>query len=191
MDVEISIRNAASDTRLFDQMAQGMSVATAGFQGLTGAGKLLGIEMGNDVEVIAKLQAAMAVTNSLTTIQTALQKQSALMQGVMAAKTAIATAAQNALAAATGNATVAQKAFNVIANANPYVALATAIGAVVGALALFSSSTEDASDDLDSMAHHADLAGDAIASISDKIDFDVKISEAVGRAKSSILELSG
>ena len=143
-DVQASIRNAASDTRLFDQMAQGMSVATAGFQGLTGAGKLLGIEMGNDVEVIAKLQAAMAVTNSLTTIQTALQKQSALMQGVLAARTALASAAQTALAAATGNATVAQKAFNVVANMNPYVLLATSVTAVVGGLLLFSDNTEEA-----------------------------------------------
>ena len=143
-DVQASIRNAASDTRLFDQVAQGMSVATAGFQGLTGAGKLLGIEMGNDVEVIAKLQAAMAVTNSLTTIQTALQKQSALMQGVLAARTALASAAQTALAVATGNATAAQKAFNVVANMNPYVLLATSIAAVVGAIALFSDDTEEA-----------------------------------------------
>ena len=144
MDVQQSIRNAASDTRLFDQVAQGMSVATAGFQGLTGAGKLLGIEMGNDVEVIAKLQAAMAVTNSLTTIQNALQKQSALMQGVLAARTALASAAQTALAAATGNATVAQKAFNVVANMNPYVLLATSVTAVVGGLLLFSDNTEEA-----------------------------------------------
>ena len=143
-DVQLSVRNAASDTRLFDQVAQGMSVATAGFQGLTGAGKLLGIEMGNDVEVIAKLQAAMAVTNSLTTIQTALQKQSALMQGVLAARTALASAAQTALAVATGNATAAQKAFNVVANMNPYVLLATSIAAVVGAIALFSDDTEEA-----------------------------------------------
>ena len=142
-DVQLSVRNAASDTRLFDQMAQGMSVATAGFQGLTGAGKLLGIEMGNDVEVIAKLQAAMAVTNSLTTIQTALQKQSALMQGVNAAKTALAVVAQQAYAVATGEATVAQAAFNVVANANPYALLVTSIGLVVGAIGTFVAMTDD------------------------------------------------
>ena len=127
MDVEQSIRNAASDTRIFDQISQGASVVTASFQGLVGAGKMLGFEMGNDVEVIAKLQSAMAVTNSLTTIQTALQKQSALMQGVQAAQTAIASAAQTTLAATTGSATAAQAAFNAVANMNPYVALATAI----------------------------------------------------------------
>ena len=148
-DVAASITNAASDTRLFDQMAQGMSVATAGFQGLTGAGKLLGIEMGNDVQVIAKLQAAMAVTNSLTTIQNALQKQSALMQGLNAAKTALATAAQQAYAVATGEATAAQVAFNIAASANPYMLLLTAAGALVGVVAAFASTTGEATDALE------------------------------------------
>ena len=119
VDVEQSIRNAASDTRMFDQLSQGASVMTAGFQGLTGAGKLLGIEMGNDVEVIAKLQSAMAVTNSLTTIQTALQKQSALMQGVQAAQAKIAALAQILFAAASNDATKAQLAFNAVSSCWP------------------------------------------------------------------------
>lgn len=147
-DVEQSIRNASSDTRTFDQLAQGMSVATAGFQGLTGAGKLLGIEMGNDVEVIAKLQAAMAVTNSLTTIQTALQKQSALMQGLNAAKTALATVSQQAYAVATGEATVAQTAFNVVASANPYALLLTAGGALIGVITAFAAVTRESTDEV-------------------------------------------
>ena len=166
-DVQASIRNAASDTRLFDQMAQGMSVATAGFQGLTGAGKLLGIEMGNDVEVIAKLQAAMAVTNSLTTIQTALQKQSALMQGLNAAKTALATAAQQAYAVATGEATAAQVAFNVAASANPYMLILTAVGALVGVVAAFASTTADSTDALEDQKRVID---DITRSVNDAAD---------------------
>ena len=175
-DVQASIRNAASDTRLFDQMAQGMSVATAGFQGLTGAGKLLGIEMGNDVEVIAKLQAAMAVTNSLTTIQTALQKQSALMQGLNAAKTALATAAQTAYAVATGEATVAQTAFNIAASANPYGLLLAGVGALVGAIAAFASTTgesteevKDATSEMDSLTESVNNAAEAYERLSNKI----------------------
>ncbi len=148
-DVNMSINNAASDTRMFDQMAQGMSVATAGFQGLTGAGKLLGIEMGNDVEVIAKLQAAMAVTNSLTTIQNALQKQSAFMQGVLAAKQAITTVAQQAYALATGEATAAQVAFNIAADANPYGLLLAAIGAVVGVISSLAVVLDDSAEEMD------------------------------------------
>ena len=145
-DVAASITNAASDTRLFDQMAQGMSVATAGFQGLTGAGKLLGIEMGNDVEVIAKLQAAMAVTNSLTTIQTALQKQSALMQGVQAVQATAAATAQALYARNTALATAAGAAFNAVAKANPYVLLASAVAAVGVALVGFSKNAKKATE---------------------------------------------
>ena len=146
MDVEMSIKNAASDTRMFDQMAQGMSVATAGFQGLTGAGKLLGIEMGNDVEVIAKLQAALAVTNSLTTIQNALQKESAFMQGLNAAKTSLAVVAQQAYAVATGEATVAQAAFNVMAEANPYGLIIAGVGATIGLVSTYIALTDDSTE---------------------------------------------
>lgn len=164
VDVEQSIRNAASDTRMFDQLSQGASVMTAGFQGLTGAGKLLGIEMGNDVEVIAKLQSAMAVTNSLTTIQTALQKQSALMQGVQAAQTKIAALAQRLFAAATNDATKAQVAFNAVSKVNPYVMLASAVTAVGAALFAFTDNakkatnvTEEETEAMKQAAHMADI----------------------------------
>ena len=164
MDVEASIRNAASDTRMFDQLSQGASVMTAGFQGLIGAGKMLGIEMGNDVEVIAKLQAAMAVTNSLTTIQTALQKQSALMQGVQAAQAKIAALAQRLFAAATNDATKAQVAFNAVSKVNPYVMLASAVTAVGAALFAFTNNvktatnaTEEETEAMKQAAHMADI----------------------------------
>ena len=188
-DVQASIRNAASDTRLFDQMAQGMSVATAGFQGLTGAGKLLGIEMGNDVEVIAKLQAAMAVTNSLTTIQTALQKQSALMQGVQAVQASAAAAAQTALAAATGNATLTQKAFNVVANMNPYVALATAIVACGTALYAFTSNSRKSEEAQKSLNRELENTKNQLSQIDKDTDFSVSIAEASGKSWKAIHEL--
>ena len=189
MDVEQSIKNAASDTRMFDQLAQGASVMTAGFQGLTGAGKMLGIEMGNDVEVIAKLQAAMAVTNSLTTIQTALQKQSALMQGVQAAQTAIATAAQTALTAATGNATIAQAAFNAVANMNPYVALATAITAVAGAYLAWTSNADKAKKAQEALNTELDNTKNQLSQIDKDTDFSVGIMQAAGKSWEAIHKL--
>lgn len=188
-DVSASIQNAASDTRTFDQLAGAANLAVSGFQTLQGTLNLLGVEMGDDVAVIAKLQAAMAVTNGLTQIQATLQKQSALMQGVLNVQKMAGAKAEALLAANTGKATVAQRAFNAVATANPYGLLLTAIGSVVSALSLFSSSTNDASDDLDDLSQHADMASDAIAKISDSVDFDVKIAEAVGRSKKAILEL--
>ena len=188
-DVQASIRNAASDTRLFDQMAQGMSVATAGFQGLTGADKLLGIEMGNDVEVIAKLQAAMAVTNSLTTIQTALQKQSALMQGLNAAKTSLAVVAQQAYAVATGEATVAQAAFNVAANANPYALIITAAAAAATAIYAYCEATDDAEEKQKALNIQLENAKTQMEGIKTDSDFNVAIAKAAGESENAIRKM--
>lgn len=54
------------------------------------------------------------------------------------------TAAQALATKGTVAATIAQAAFNVVASANPYVLLALALAAVVGALFAFSSRTDDA-----------------------------------------------
>jgi hypothetical protein len=151
-DVQASIQNAASDTRMFDQLAGGAQLLTASFQAVTGAAEMLGIEMGDDVEVIAKLQAAMGVVNGLSVIQTSLQKQSAVMQGVQAIQTAAAAAAQTSYASATGTATIAQAAFNAVAKANPYVLLASAVVAVGTALYAFAAASGKAKKEAEELA---------------------------------------
>lgn len=66
------------------------------------------------------------------------------------APTIVATVtAVKAFVTATQTAGVAQAAFNLIANANPYVLLATAIGGVVAAFAIFGSAGEEAKTDTD------------------------------------------
>mgnify|MGYP003293224077 FL=1 len=141
-DVQASIKNAASDTRLLDQMTQGAQLLTAGFQGLTGAGKLLGVNMGDNVEVIAKLQAAMGVMNSLTTIQNALQKQSALMMGLSAIKAKLLSGELTA-------ASVAAKALNVALKGLGIGLAIAAITTLIDKLGLFSSESDSASDATD------------------------------------------
>jgi len=151
-DVSASIQHAASDTRGFDQIAGGISLMTSGFQTAVGAANLFGIEIGNQEKVLTTLASAMSITNGIQTVQNLLQSQSALMMGVQAAKAALATAAQTALAAATGSATIAQKAFNVVANANPYVLLATAVTAVATALYAFVSGADEAEKEAEELA---------------------------------------
>ena len=175
-DVNLSIKNIASDTATFDQIAGAANVATSGFQVLQGATKVLGIEMGDNVEIIAKLQAAMAVTNGLSQIQAALQKQSAFMQGVNAAKTALATVAQQAYAVATGEATAAQVAFNVAANANPYGLILGAAGLLVGVITAFAAATresneevKDAKKEMDTLTASVDKASEAYERLANKI----------------------
>ena len=175
-DVNLSIKNIASDTATFDQIAGAANVATSGFQVLQGATKVLGIEMGDNVEIIAKLQAAMAVTNGLSQIQAALQKQSAFMQGVNAAKTALATVAQQAYAVATSEATAAQVAFNVAANANPYGLILGAVGLLVGAVTAFAAVTRESTDEvkdakkeMDTLTSSVNEAAEAYDRLANKI----------------------
>jgi len=146
-DVNAAITRAASDTRAFDQIAGATSLVTSSFQTLQGTAKLLGIDLGDNVEVIARLQAAMAVTNGLTQIQNALQKESAVMQGVVAIRARANAAAQALLAKNTAAATAAGKAFNIVAKANPYVLIASAIVAAGTALVAFSRHSREAAEE--------------------------------------------
>ena len=143
-DVNRAISGQASDTRVFDQLSGGAQMVTASFQTLQGASKMLGFDIGNDVEAIAKLQAAMAVTTGLTQIQNAVQKESAVMQGVMAVQAKAAAAAQALQTSTVKGATVAQAAFNAVAKANPYVLMASAVAAVGTALFAFSGKANEA-----------------------------------------------
>lgn len=181
-DVQRSIQGSASDTRVFDQLSQGASVATASFQTLTGAGKLLGVEMGNDVQVIAKLQSAMAITNGLTTIQNALQKESPLYQGLLALRTKLAAAAQKLYATATGDSTKAQAAFNAVAKANPYLILVGAITAVVSALGLMSSGSEEATSKINDTKK-------AIDDMTRSAEYYLEIAQKLGASNRTIQEM--
>ncbi len=166
-DVSASIQNAASDTQRFDQMAAAVQGMTAGFQTVTGAAKLMGIQVGDDVEVIAKLQAAMAVTSGFQTMQNLLQKQSALMQGI------------NAL----------QKEFNLLAKANPYVLLATAAAAVVAAYVAWTSDAREAAKAQKALNGEIEATKNQLAQIDKDTDFSVGVAEAAGKSWKAIHEL--
>ena len=166
-DVQQSIKNAASDTRMFDQIAGGMTAMTATFQTATGAAKLFGIQMGDDVKVIADLQAAMAVTSGLQQLQNLLQKQSVLMQGV------------NAL----------QAEFNMLAKANPYALLATAVAAVAGAYMLWSKNASKAEQAQKALNTELDNTKTQLAQIDKDTDFSVGIAQAAGKSWKAIHDL--
>lgn len=145
-DVNAAITRAASDTRAFDQIAGATSLVTSSFQTLQGTAKLLGIDLGDNVEVIARLQAAMSVTMGLTQMQNALQKESAVMQGVAALQTKANAAAQLLLAKNTAVATAAGEAFNVVARMDPYVLIASAVIAAGSALVMFARHSQKAAE---------------------------------------------
>lgn len=152
-DATKEIKNMASDTSYLDTVMSAATAAGGGFAAYTGAMELFGSESDDVQEAQKKLQAAIAITTGLQAVQNALQKQSALMLGVSTLQTmALAKAEayrrliQIQGTKATLGATIAQKAFNLVAMANPYVLLAMALVAVVAALVIFSDNTGKAAD---------------------------------------------
>jgi len=148
-DATDEITRMASDTSNLDAVLGLAAGASGGFAAFTGAMELFGAESEEVQEAQKKLQAAIAITTGVQAIQNAVQKQSAIMLGISRLQMAALSKAQvyNRLVTMQGTkatlaATIAQKAFNLIAAANPYVLLALALVTVVGALVLFASNTD-------------------------------------------------
>lgn len=157
-DTNQAITNAASDTRGFDQLSGSIQLAIDGFGLATGAAEMLGISSEDLATIQTKLQAAIAASNAMQSIQNTLQAQSAVMQGVNLVQTKLRTVAENLHTAAQGKGviataalTAAQWAFNAAASANPIglivVAIIACIAAVWGLVkaftAFFGTSEED------------------------------------------------
>lgn len=150
-DTNKAASNAGSDTQTFDALAGGLQLAIDGFGLATAGAEALGLSEEDLVEVQTKLQTALVASNAITSLQTNLQKQSALMLGVTAIQSKATAAAETIRTWAVGRgtiatkaATIAQAAFNAVAKANPYVLLATAVITVAGALYAFAKGSGEA-----------------------------------------------
>ena len=150
-DVQRAIQSEANDTGKFSALSEGINLAVSSATALTGAMELLGVSQEDAEKVQAQIQAGLAISNGLMQAQNVLQKESNLMiqigniqRWAQVKAEAAANVAKNAGTVATIKATVAQRAFNLVAKANPYVLLATAIVTVVGALFLFAKRSDDA-----------------------------------------------
>lgn len=144
IDAQASVRALSSDTAGWDAMKQGIEGVSAGLQVFVASGVLGEKSTEKLVAVLAKLKAMEAATNAVIKIGNLLQKQSALMMGISKVQAISLSRAKELETAATGKATVAQRLFNVVAKANPYVLLATAVIAVVSALAAFAIASDKA-----------------------------------------------
>lgn len=148
-DATQEVKNMASDTSQLDVVLGAASAASGGFAAFTGAMELFGGASEDVAEAQKKLQAVIAITTGVQAVQNAVQKQSALMLGIYRIQTAALSKAQvyQRLVTmqgtkATIGATAAQKVFNAVAMANPYVLLAMVLLSVVGALILFASNAD-------------------------------------------------
>lgn len=104
---------------------------------------------------LAKIIAAVTLAQTLNTLATGENSIAKVFNSAVTKTQAIQesarTIATNLSTKSTIAATVAQRIFNAVAAANPYVLLALALVAVVGALVAFSGSTEDAAEEQDKL----------------------------------------
>lgn len=157
-DASQEVNKMASDTATLDSVSAGAGAVQGGLAALTSTMALMGASSENATKAQKALGAAVGVVSGAMAIQNALQKQSALMLGIRniqtwaaekaekarAKATVQSTAAEVAQTTATKGATIAQRAFNLVAQANPYVLLAIALVTVVGALTAFALGTNKA-----------------------------------------------
>lgn len=130
-DARAEVSYFASDTRRLDAVIGTVQAVAGAYSVVEGATALMGVESENLTKTMVKLQAVMAVVTGLQEIQTLLQEESAAMQGLLALRTTVLTAAQTAYATAVGTATGVQRAFNLAMAAAPWALAATALAAIV------------------------------------------------------------
>lgn len=112
------------------------------------------------MEIQTRLQSVLAISMGIEQAHQALLKESSLVQSVRLIQLRAATKARQAEAKGTLASAAAQRVYNAVAKANPYVLIAGAIISVVGALALLSRRTREAGADY---AEFQKKANDSIA----------------------------
>lgn len=157
-DTDTEINKMASDTATLNSVSTGAGAVSGGMSALTSTMALMGATSETATKAQKSLGYAIGAVSGAIAVQNALQKESALMQGINTIQTKAGNVAKNLQAAATAKATgatiadtvatkaasVAQAAFNLVAKANPYVLLAIALVTVVGALVAFTAGTNKA-----------------------------------------------
>lgn len=117
---------------------------TGAFTALSGVSGLVNDQSERFQEIQTRLQSVMSISIGIEQTHQALLKEGSLIQSVLALQARARAKAEQLATKNTIGATVAQKAFNAVAKANPYVILATAIASVGGALLLFTRRNQDA-----------------------------------------------
>ena len=143
-DISKELSNMASDTAAWDSLSQGIDVVGTSATALVGIFSDVTGESEAAAETLKTMATVQSSLNAVISIGNALQKQSSLMKGISIVQSKAATLAKTMETKATIGATLAQRAFNAVAKANPYVLLASAVLAVGSAIAIYAKNTADA-----------------------------------------------
>jgi DNA repair exonuclease SbcCD ATPase subunit len=158
-EVNISIEAIDFEGKIqtFGRVAEGIAGAFAVAQG---AAALFGEENEAVEKAILKVQAALAITQGIESINNAIKASKGLAIAIgltttateaKAAATVVETGVTTAQTAATGAATVATRALGIAMNALPFVAIATLAGVVIAAFANLGEENEKLAEQLDSL----------------------------------------
>lgn len=172
---------------------EGATKSTMGLaQGLLGANALMGLfgkENEESAEQAAKLQKILALLSLVEQVNTNVLKEGIIQNklavvtdGIRATQLKAKTAAETASTKGTIAATMAQKVFNAVAAANPYVLLALALATVTAGLYAFASGSSNAKREQTRLNAEIESTKKQLLQIKNDTDFNVAIAEAAGES---------
>lgn len=184
-DASNEINKMSSDTQALDATMGAATLAKGGVGAYVGAMSALGADSESASDAQKTLGTTTGALMGITAAANQLQKESALMTGIQVVQTtALAKAeAYERLVkikgtAATKGATIAQKVFNAVAAANPYVLLAMALITVVGALVAFAASSDKSAKEQKKLNEQEKIHLDLLDRIAEKQNLVSKEREA-------------
>lgn len=200
-DVNQEIRRLGSDTRTIDTVIESIQGLAAAGQIAAGVSALMGQDDKELQEILVRLNATMAIANGIQQIANLLQKESNLMRAIgtiqtraQVAATNLETAAQSRNIVVKGAATVAMRALNLVMNANPALLLVSAFAALAGAIAYFSSKTEEAVEDTEllnaQLNYQKSLLDSQVAEINKQTQLRLAASKARGESEEKQNEIT-
>ena len=175
--VQNAMQDASLATKRFADDTFALSVAKDSITALTGAGSalagtlgLVGVESDKVQQAILKVQSAMAILNGVQAVANSFNKDSALLHAIKVVRLKATTAATN-------EATAAQIRNNLAVLANPYVAAAAAVAALVAGLVYWASTMEDTTQEQETLNAAVDAFNEASEQQSNKLGEQLAVFE--------------
>lgn len=187
-DARQEIRNAASDTSVFDGLISAAQGVTGAFAVGQGAIALFGDESEELQETLLKVNALMAILQGLQQVQNVLQKESAAsrLADVIAAKAQVAI--QRIYTFVTGQATAATTAFKVALATTGIGLVVVAVLALVDAFSSLTDETEEANKAIEANAALVEAYAEGVDAATEKIAANQKL---IGVLESEIIKTRG
>lgn len=158
-------------------LEKNINFARGAFDALNGSAQIVtssmaifGFENENVAKSIQKMVALTTLANGVSTIHKALIKEGALMTGLMAMKTNVATAAQTVYTAAVGASTGALKAFKIAMASTGILALIAAAGTLMMAFSAFNDEADEARTVLENQKTATDNLASSLLNLSNAYD---------------------